>query len=302
MSLLPGIILRFAESRGVRAVLIKGQTLSDQGLRPARQSGDVDIWVDPEQFDGFRRALAGWGWNDRDEKVLAPLTGPASVFVVHSVTLMNDEWPVSIDLHRCYPGFFTAPNELFNHVWNAREPNVIGHQLCAVPHPTDHWLLAMLHATRDRNSRQLEELERAANDFDTVRLQHVRDRALTLGAAEPLRQRLARRGITFPPADAESSRLLDEWRLAISPAAHGDLTHVNELLRARGKDRLAVIRKAIFPPETTYRLFHDVRPGKAGLLLSYARRGLSGILAVPRMVRYAMTMRNPSRTNRSAAD
>lgn len=291
VALLPAVALGVARDLGVRALIIKGEGLALQGLRPPRVSGDVDIWVSPSDFERFIEEMKARAWFDRDEKVLAPLTGPASVFTVHSITLQGLDWPIALDVHRCYPGFFTPPARLFDEVWAERDFVKLGEHWCAVPKPTDHWLLAMLHSLRDGNLSQVEQLETSAQAFSAELLEDLRARAILLGAVEPLRSRLERLGEEFPPPDPEARRLLAEWHLATSTAPHGDFAHLAELLRARGRTRAIVIWRAIFPPEKTFRLFHEVPPGRAGLFRAYAQRWIRGIAAVPRMLLYAWRIR-----------
>lgn len=287
--LLPGVVTALSRDAGIRTLIIKGPTLADQGLRRQRQSSDVDALVDPGQFETLTAILTGRGWADRDEKALAPLGGRTSMFTVHSLTLMHPEWPVSIDLHRCYPGFFATPQLLFDELWHQRQFATIGGQPCAIPDRIDHWLLAMLHVTRDRNHRERAELREAADAFDQADRIRVQVRAGMLGAVEPLRGELERWGITFAPPTADDLRLLHEWERVTSAEAHGDLFHLNELLRARGAARFAMVRKALFPPETAYRLFHDVRPGRWGYVRALFGRWVAGVRASPRMVRYMLS-------------
>lgn len=301
VELLPAVVLGVAREVGSRALIIKGQGLSIQGLRPPRTSGDVDIWVAPADFEIFVAEMKSRGWYDRDEKVLAPLTGPASVFTVHSVTLNGPGWPIALDVHRCYPGFFAPPTHLFDEIWAAREFVELGGQWCPIPQTADHWLLAMLHSLRDGNVAQLEQLEEGARNMPPEAFLRLRERAVTLGAVEPLRERLGSWGWQFPPPGSEEKRLLTEWDLAISDAPHGDLAHVSELVRARGWARFVVVWRAVFPPEKTFRLFHEVGPGRWGLFLAYARRWKGGVAAIPRMVSYARRMRRFSRREDSAS-
>lgn len=291
VELLPAVVLGVARDLGSRAVIIKGRTLSVQGLRSPRTSGDVDVWVAPEDFESFVAEMKARQWHDRDQKVLAPLTGPSSAFTVHSVTLQGPGWPIALDVHRCYPGFFAQPAHLFDEIWAEREFVELGGQWCAVPQTVDHWLLAMLHALRDRNLVQLEQLEEAARNMTPDDSARLRERAIVLGAVEPLRERFVSWGWDFPPPGSEEKRLLAEWKLAISDAPHGDFAHVSELVRSRGWRRIVVVWRAVFPPETTFRLFHEVGPGRWGLFRAYTRRWVGGVAAIPRMLSYARRMR-----------
>lgn len=295
IELLPPSIFELAASHRIRLLVIKGATLADQGLRSRRQVADVDVWVSPAKFDEMLQIMVGHGWEDRDEKTLAPLPPVPNPYAIHSVTLLHPEWPTSLDLHRYFPGFLASPQEVFDSLWSRREFNSISHRWCPVPARIDHWLLACLHAIRSRDSTQLDELMRAASAFSEAEHQDLARRAAKLGAVEPLRDRLRSLGLDFAPAAPETARWHREWQHSISTDPHGDLTLAGEFLRARGIARWKIIRTALIPPETTFRLFHEVAPGRIGLFHAYMRRWAIGVRHVPRLVRYVIESRRSAR-------
>ena len=50
--------------RGIRLLLIKGRTLSNDGLRAARTSADVDALVEPARFEEYCQAITEAGWQE----------------------------------------------------------------------------------------------------------------------------------------------------------------------------------------------------------------------------------------------
>ncbi|WP_446664564.1 nucleotidyltransferase family protein [Flexivirga sp. B27] len=98
-----------------RVLFIKGPVATVQDLRPARTSTDVDVWVEPEKHGTLIRALAEHGWRRR---VLPD--GPR-ILESHSVTLLHDDWPCDIDVHRYFPGLLAEPRAVFDFLWDRHE-------------------------------------------------------------------------------------------------------------------------------------------------------------------------------------
>jgi hypothetical protein len=291
VELLPPLIIAVAGETGARALVIKGRALSDQRLRAPRISGDVDVLVDPALFNEVSAALAARGWEDRDGKVLGRVNEHPGTYAMHSLTLLHESWPVAVDLHRFYPGFLDSPRAVFEKLWSERATSRFGSVGCPVPGRLDHWLLAMLHMSRSPHPAQTEQLMESAYWMTPTEKSELIRRAVTLAAIDPLRPYLQRLGLRLPPPDSRHARWLSEWEEAISSRAHGDLALLDELLRTSGTARLWSVWRAMFPPEHTFRLFHDVRPGRMGLLGAYFLRLGHGLLRIPRMTRYALRMR-----------
>lgn len=116
-----------ARSRDVRVLFIKGPVLHWYGLRPGRQSADIDILVEPERFDVMMSALQTAGWAER------PGDPPLPGVTTHSRTLIHAEWPCDIDLHFRFPGFLAPPSHAFDALWETRRKALLGHKPCDVP-------------------------------------------------------------------------------------------------------------------------------------------------------------------------
>lgn len=102
-----------AKRVGARCLLIKGATLDWHGLRPPRIPADVDLLVAPDEVEPFIDQLEEWGWYVR----LGPFTDYP--FPHHAVTLIHDQWPCDIDVHRRFPGFLRDPADVFDVLWGA---------------------------------------------------------------------------------------------------------------------------------------------------------------------------------------
>ncbi|MGC0368430.1 nucleotidyltransferase family protein [Microbacterium sp. SLBN-111] len=276
VSLLAPVVQAFADRHGIRILGIKGQALALQGLRTARSTGDVDMLVDPSRFDELCALLRHHRWRDRDGKILVPLPPEGSASVPHARTLEHPHWPTHLDLHRYYPGFLGPAQETFEFLWDARDRVGDGTLSLEVPARIDHWLLAALHAIRSGDERQMTDLrERAQAEF-AGRMSTVLERGIELRAFEPLRGQFLLLGEQGPaPANVEPP-LLTAWNRRLRDSRADDDAFVEQLLDARGRVRMALLLRQIFPPPRSARAFHAVAPGPLGLLAFYARRLLSG--------------------------
>ena len=73
--------------RGIRLLLIKGRTLSNDGLRAARTSADVDALVEPARFEEYCQAITEAGWQE------IPQTFASRAFTLHSRSFHREGWP-----------------------------------------------------------------------------------------------------------------------------------------------------------------------------------------------------------------
>ena len=105
---------------GIRALLIKGESLSHHGLRLQRASADVDILIEPTRFDEACLRIEAANWRAR------PIPLINSRVSEHSRTYLHDEWPCDLDLHRHFPGFLAEPATVFDELWKRRTPLTLG--------------------------------------------------------------------------------------------------------------------------------------------------------------------------------
>lgn len=273
VDLLAPVVHHVARAHGIRVLSIKGAVLSEQGLREHRPPSDVDILVEPLRFDDLVAVLRTAGWRDRDGKVLVPLPDSGTVLAPHARTLEHPEWPCQLDLHRYYPGFLRPAPVVFEHLWDARVEVSIAHSRCVVPAPTDHWLLAALHALRSGDDDQLGELEAAAARVFAGRRRDLQARAEVLGAVGPLLDALERLTGTRPDVPDTERALLTAWQRRMSdPDEPLPEAFVEQFRAARGLTRLRLAVRQAWPPPRSARAFHDVRDGPLGLVQFYLAR------------------------------
>lgn len=105
---------RIAADQGIRLIGIKGVSLAHHGLRDPRISADIDMLLHPDDKDRFVAAMEAAGW-----RVAADVTVPRFLGQ-HSVNLLNDHWPIGIDLHVYFPGFLAPAGEVFELLWERR--------------------------------------------------------------------------------------------------------------------------------------------------------------------------------------
>lgn len=276
VSLLAPVVQALAARNGIRVLGIKGEALTLQGLRTARGTGDVDMLVDPSRFDELCALLRRHRWRDRDGKVLVPLPAEGSASVPHARTLEHPHWPTHLDLHRYYPGFLGPAQETFDLLWTARDRVGDGALSLEVPAQIDHWLLAALHAIRSGDERQMTDLREHAQVEFTQNMGAVLRRGIELRAFEPLRGQFSLLGEQGPPPPKDEQPLLTAWNRRLRDSRADDDAFVEQLLDARGRVRVALLFRHLFPPPRSARAFHAVAPGPLGLLAFYTRRLLSG--------------------------
>lgn len=165
---------------GIRVLLIKGSSAAVQGLRPERQSTDVDVLVHPRDHGRFLALCETHGWHRRPESL------SWSAFITHSVTLIRDSWPCDIDLHRSFPGLIGEPGEIFDRLWSRSvELDDFGHAV-RCPGRADHVVVLVAHALRSphdgRSKSDLAELRSRVLNGTSVTVEEYMGAARGLGA------------------------------------------------------------------------------------------------------------------------
>jgi hypothetical protein len=136
------LVARVAAELGVRAFFIKGPAIVLQGLRKPRTSGDVDVFVSPQDLDAMAGALQEKGWRNR------PVDPDSRTFPKHSVTVDHPEWPCCIDVHFRFPGMEAPASDCFETMWaNTERATLAGHEVRVPSRPLAIMILA-LHALR----------------------------------------------------------------------------------------------------------------------------------------------------------
>ena len=266
------------ERRGIRLLVIKGQSLAHHGLRPARTSADVDVLVEPQLFDELCAEIRVAGWRQR------ATTEVGAVWAGHSLTLLSDTWPCDIDVHRYFPGFLNDPATTFDLLWESRIQMQLAHQPVAVPSRVGSILIAGLHQLRDGETRadKLELANLASAELSDDERVDLIALAESTGALEPARELLATLGIRDgelpPPRDSPPLRA---WRSRVDAKASGAFFWMLLIERTPASKRLGVLRRALWPPRET--LFinhpgaHDTLLNRTKLRLARLPGGLRGV-------------------------
>src|SRR6478609_1484612 len=206
--LLGAYACRLAEDLSIRALLIKGAPATALGVRADRASIDVDLWVDPAEFDRYQSLLLERGWQVKPGP-------PEGVGWDHAVTLVSDGWPCTIDLHRRFPGFLADDATVFEHAWRGRTRARIGHVEVVVPGRVLAAAITVVHAERSpmivETSGDRTCALAVAGSFTSEERAELEELVAATGSAEPLQALIAAAGARVP-AGSPASPSLEEWR------------------------------------------------------------------------------------------
>jgi hypothetical protein len=239
---------RLAQDLSVRALLIKGAPATALGMRAHRPSVDVDLWVEPAGFSSYQSRLEECGWRVKP----GPATGDGWG---HAVTLLSDEWPCAIDLHRRFPGFLTDDSTAFELAWRGRTQARAGHVEVAVPGRVVAAAITVLHAARsmlitetagDRTCALA-----AARAFTADERVELEELVTTTRSAEPLQLLLAATGCPASVQPAASAQL-DEWRIRLRAQSYPVGPWLVALRQASWRRRLSLLMAAARPVDQDY--------------------------------------------------
>jgi len=179
-----------ADELGVRSLILKGSAATIHGYRPVLDSSDVDVLLERSDARRVIAALSHAGWRTRR-------TAPAPrQFELHSETLYHPEWPCDIDVHWRYPGFFSAPEVVFDALWAESEFAVIAGRRARITGVVGTALVLAVHALRDpqraRSEADLASVGERLTDDDLA--SRFLATAIVLRAQYPLRDLLERTG------------------------------------------------------------------------------------------------------------
>lgn len=266
---------------GVRALVIKGLTLEWHGLRPAWIPADVDVLLAPSGVETFIAEMAKTGWRRR--------LGEFNDFPVphHSVTLVHDEWPCDIGVHRRFAGFMADPDHVFDILWERHESMpVAGHAV-----PVADWassvLILALHSARitpdnPRHVAELVHLEELAQRWSDAQRADIATLAAQTGAAAALEAVLPRPGVEVVVddelVDAEAHR---QWQLRVQGRTSSAGTWFGHLMSQPVRRWPAAIRDALWPGEEFLRAGRPIPPGRKALNRARSMRLANGLFSVP---------------------
>ncbi|WP_371733947.1 nucleotidyltransferase family protein [Subtercola sp. PAMC28395] len=287
------LVANVAESTGVRYLFVKGPTLNEMDLRPARSSSDVDVLVDPRNRDQLVASLKSLGWSERDTDHVA------RILPMHAVHLIHENWPCDIDVHFQFPGCFGEDLAVFNELWRLRTSVQIAGRRVSAPNRVGSALIASLHALRDprvdRNSRELEYLEeKVRSDFTIAEIDAILVLATNLRSLEssaPFLRKIGLGARIKQDLNASERRL---WAMRISDDSRS-LGWLLQIRNAPWNRKLRVSINALNPPSDVLRREHPESVARSMLSLRMNRL-LHGIRALPKaLVAYWIYMREAHR-------
>lgn len=130
---------RLLAAAGVRSLAIKGPAFVELGVRPPRQSNDVDLLIHPDDRDSAGAVLSQAGWTRTSHWMPSALDD-----VVHSQTRRHALYPVTVDVHHGFAGVF-ARGEAFDFMWDRRVALVLAHQEVHAPCHVDALVIEALN-------------------------------------------------------------------------------------------------------------------------------------------------------------
>lgn len=257
---------------GCRVLHIKGPVAAGQLCLAGRQSGDVDVWVSPDDRAALLRTLEEVGWTSLDQ-------ARSTKLIEHATVLTHPGWGCAIDLHHRFPGMGVEPQHAFDLLWSAREEvTVAGHDLAA-PALSAHALLILLHAARGRGEPRAREDVRHVTSMIAPSLVGELMAWATLLACEPALAAVV-------PAWSDRRNGLEHlhWRVrAGEQGASGVQVWLTRMLASPGLVRKAALLWAAILPD---RVVMVRRAGRSlttpGLLWAWLGRWRTGAMATPR--------------------
>ncbi|GAA1930619.1 nucleotidyltransferase family protein [Nocardioides marmoribigeumensis] len=277
------LVARLAADHDIRALAIKGPTLEELGLRPPRQSLDVDVLVEPGRFDDLLEVLAGAGWSPP----AVSATG-GHVIPPHSVSMSHPAWPQEIDVHHYFPGFLAPPEVVFDALWRERATMKVAGQPVRVPSRPAAAAVGLLHLLRG-GERRVAELEgllaHLSAALTTPERQQLAVIADATGAAGPLRSSLMRLGVTSSRAASADQEASTAWDLVRDLGAEHTVGWLVTFRRTPLRCWPALLWRALWLTEGELRTrYPAARPGRLGLIGMWVDRWWTGLRALPRAV------------------
>lgn len=235
------LVARVADSLGVRVFFIKGPASVIQGLRRAKVSVDVDVFVAPSDLVPLMQALQSRGWRERP-------SGPDNrSFPKHSITIDNPGWPCCIDVHFRFPGMEEPAANCYETMWANTSVLAVAGQLVRVPSKPMGILILALHALRSPHLPAYRQELKFLKDFTrqhsyTSAVMEIAMATGSLAAVRPFLEEVLEEG---PLQEwPEPSR---EWRNHLSAREPGSARLIT-ILQAPLLDKPLLVWESLFPP------------------------------------------------------
>ncbi|TQJ33610.1 putative nucleotidyltransferase-like protein [Arthrobacter sp. SLBN-122] len=273
------LVARLADVLGIRVFFIKGPASVLQGLRHAKVSSDVDVYVDPSRLHDLLEGLSARGWRER------PADPDNKTFPKHSVTLDHPEWPCCIDVHFRFPGMEDLAGNCFETLWASTAHMELAGQRLRVPTKSLGILFLALHALRSPELPSCrQELEYLSGlTHRESRDEELLDLAAATGSLAALRPFVE--GLLLPSMAPEWPEPSQEWRNRVAAREPGSARLI-ALLQAPWRSKPNLLWRAVFPRTEVFlsgNIYADM--SFVGRLNQHRSRWARFFKAVPRLVR-----------------
>jgi len=257
---------------GIRSILLKGPSFERWLYAPdePRMYGDIDLLVDPREFDAASRVLAALGYHQRSEE-------RAPTHVDHAKLWLRDGDGMHLDLHRSLVGAEVPAADVWAVLADQTEAmSVGGAEMEALSEPARVVQVA-LHAVVHGHStdKTLFELSRAIERAPREAWEEAATLAARLGAESAFAT-----GLRMVP---EGEQLATRLGLSAAPSVENVMFAeevpysswtINRLAKTPGiLPKLRIVGQRVFPSPAFMRAWYPIaRRGRLGLALSYPRR------------------------------
>ncbi|MGK3649149.1 nucleotidyltransferase family protein [Pseudarthrobacter enclensis] len=273
------LVARVAAELGIRAFFIKGPVSVLQGLRKPKTSGDVDVFVSPQDLDAMVGALGEKGWRKR------PVDPDSKTFPKHSVTVDHSDWPCCIDVHFRFPGMEAPASGCFETMWANTEQLVLAGQDIRVPSKPLAILFLALHALRSPDlptcREELEFLTALTREEELA--SGILELSISTGSLAAVRPFLGDLlAASLVPVWPEAST---EWRNRLLAQEPGS-ARIIALVQAPWHEKPLMLLRAVFPARQVL-LSRDVHANMSlrGVLVQNAARWGRFLRALPKIGR-----------------
>jgi hypothetical protein len=279
--LVHALVAHVAEGLGIRTLAIKGPVVALQGLRAPRASADVDVLVHPSELDALVAGLRAVGWRPS-----VTLTTPA-VMPRHSENLLNDLWPVGIDLHHYFPGFLAPPGEVFDALWERHVEVFLAGRPVPACDPVGMSAIVALHLLRDDpegTGPRLADLAARASSVlspaDVAALVSLAERTDAVATLRPFLLAVGADPAGLGPARDPEALALWERRVRFG----GSLPWALHLAGTPARHWPRAVWHALLLTDEEIYAMHHVAPGEASLTRLRLRRMRRFVRGLPRAV------------------
>jgi hypothetical protein len=276
-----GLTARLAADARIRLLSIKGPVLSYFGLRGERHYADADVWVEPGRVNDFIAVMNEHGWFERFERPTA------RILADHSVTLVHAYWPIDIDVHWYFPGFFGEPHAVFDEVWSRRAEAQFAHTAVQTPGLLGSIVIAGLHYARHPDSgRHQGELATLVSSVQSLEpapsMERLAELCLATGALPVLAPLLQSLGVASPTVAVDDVQF-HNWQIYI--ATHDSGSTAAWLVSLRAAPLLSkplIAWRALYPSSAEIDAMHAADASTPrGRSLHRIRRLIKGLRAAP---------------------